>query len=170
MRDLTETKHLISDSSDLCDQFQIVEAAFVTSKHGSNQIMKTVGLLLLAGVFAASCATTSTDGSDSGNNPFTHGNVQLNLEAGVTTQANVLEVFGAPNIATIDSKGLEMWTYQKNATVSSSASSSNYWTVVLVGGESSRSQATQSSRSMTMILKFDDSKTLVEFRSRTSSF
>lgn len=65
--------------------------------------------------FVSGCATTHSQKitNDKQNNPFTHGNVQLTLKKGVTTQADILENFGSPNIATIDSEGLEVWTYQK---------------------------------------------------------
>jgi hypothetical protein len=46
--------------------------------------------------------------SDSTPSPFTHGNVQLNLKKNETTQAEVLEKFGPPNIATIDASGNEI--------------------------------------------------------------
>jgi len=104
------------------------------------------------------------------NSPFTHGNVQLTLKNGVTTQAEVLEKFGAPNVATIDSEGNEVWTYQKNATVSKANVNSAYGTVILFGGSSTSSGFEQSSRTMTMILKFDASKKIIDFRSMTTSF
>jgi hypothetical protein len=52
---------------------------------------------------------------------LTHGNVQMSLRVGVTTQAEVLDTFGAPNITTIDGAGREVWTYQRNATVAPSS-------------------------------------------------
>ncbi len=104
------------------------------------------------------------------NNPFTHGNVQLTLKKGVTSQAEVLEKFGAPNVATVDSEGNEVWTYQKNATVATSRDSTAYGTVILVGGRTSTSGFEQSSRTMTLILKFDATKKVIDFRSMTTSF
>lgn len=104
------------------------------------------------------------------NSPFTHGNVQLTLKKGVTTQAEVLETFGAPNVATVDSDGNEVWTYQKNATVSKTNENSAYGTVILFGGRSSSSGFEQSSRTMTLILKFDASKKVIDFKSMTTSF
>src|SRR4030066_616220 len=71
--------------------------------------------------------------------PLTHGNVQLSLKNGVTTQNEVLEKFGPPNIMTTDGDGNEVWTYQKQATVSKSASSNSYGTVILFGGSSGSS-------------------------------
>lgn len=104
------------------------------------------------------------------NSPFTHGNVQLTLKKGVTTQAEVLETFGAPNVATVDADGNEIWTYQKNATVSKTNENSAYGTVILFGGRSSSSGFEQSSRTMTLILKFDASKKVIDFKSMTTSF
>lgn len=129
-------------------------------------------LVLVAAFTLAGCASNpaSTTENTAPNSPFTHGNVQLTLKNGVTTQADVLEKFGAPNIATVDSSGNEVWTYQKNATVSKSNESSAYGTVVLFGGSSSSSGFEQSSRTMTMILKFDESKKVIDFKSMTTSF
>jgi hypothetical protein len=104
------------------------------------------------------------------NSPFTHGNVQLTLKKGVTSQADVLETFGAPNVATIDSEGNEVWTYQKNATVSTSRDSTAYGTVILAGGRTSTSGFEQSSRTMTLILKFDSTKKVIDFKSMATSF
>ena len=125
-------------------------------------------VILLVALVVASCAAHQpvTDR----NNQLTHGNVQMNLEVGVTTQAQVLEVFGAPNITTIDSSGQEVWTYQRHATVAQATGSSNYWTVVLVGGASGSSGFERSSRTITLIIKFDESNTVVEFNSRASNF
>jgi outer membrane protein assembly factor BamE (lipoprotein component of BamABCDE complex) len=135
-------------------------------------MMLRTTLVLVAAFTLAGCASNpaSTTENTALNSPFTHGNVQLTLKNGVTTQADVLEKFGAPNIATVDSSGNEVWTYQKNATVSKSNESSAYGTVVLFGGSSSSSGFEQSSRTMTMILKFDESKKVIDFKSMTTSF
>ena len=128
-------------------------------------------LILVVAISLAGCVTNPPAAeSPAPNSPFTHGNVQLTLKKGVTTQAEVLERFGAPNVATVDSAGNEVWTYQKNATVSKSSENSTYGTVVLFGGSSSSSGFEQSSRTMTLILKFDDSKRVIEFKSMTTSF
>ena len=127
-------------------------------------------VLLLASTLAGCASSPSSMESTAPNSPFTHGNVQLTLKKGVTTQAEVLETFGAPNVATIDSEGNEVWTYQKNATVSKANVNSAYGTVILFGGSSSSSGFEQSSRTMTMILKFDASKKVIDFKSMTTSF
>ena len=104
------------------------------------------------------------------NSELTHGNVQLNLKVGETTQVEVLEVFGAPNITTIDSQGREVWSYQRAASAQQSASSEQYWTIILAGGSESASGFESSSRMLTLIIKFDGDKVVSDFRSRASNF
>lgn len=104
------------------------------------------------------------------NSELTHGNVQMNLKVGESTQTDVLEVFGAPNITSIDSTGQEVWTYQRHATVTQSSSRSGYWTIVLAGGGRSSSGYEQTSRTMTLMIKFDENKVVSDFKSRASNF
>ena len=119
-------------------------------------------IFFLIATLLAGCATSS----NRGNSPLTHGNVQLNLKTGVTTQSDVLEKFGSPNITTIDGQGREVWTYQRHATVSKS--SSGYATIILAGGSASGFE--QSSRTMTLIIKFGPDKVVSDFNSMYSSF
>ena len=108
--------------------------------------------------------------NDAKNSPYTHGNVQLTLKKGITTQTDVLEKFGSPNIATTDASGQEVWTYEKHATVTSGSGSGVYGTVVLLGAAGNSSHYEQSSRTMTLIIKFDSDKKVSNFKSMTTSF
>jgi hypothetical protein len=96
--------------------------------------------------------------------------VQLNLHVGETTQTQVLEAFGAPNITSIDGSNQEVWTYQRQATVAESSSVNNYWTIVLFGGSAKASGFEQTQRTMTLIIKFGPDKVVSDFRSRSSEF
>ena len=125
--------------------------------------------LLAASAAISSCATAPTP-VDQRNSALTQGSVQLNLQVGTTTKANVLDTFGAPNITTRDGAGQEVWSYQRMATVSQSSSSSSYWTILLAGGSKSADGFAQTSRSMTLIIKFDAKDVVSDFRSRTSDF
>lgn len=133
-------------------------------------MMRIIFVIALAATLAGCAANQSGVGTVPSNNPFTHGNVQLTLKKGVTSQAEVLETFGAPNVATVDSAGNEVWTYQKNATVSTSTDNTSYGTVILAGGRTSTSGFEQSSRTMTLVIKFDASKKIIDFKSMTTSF
>lgn len=116
------------------------------------------------------------------NSDLTHGNVQLHLKVDETTQLEVLEAFGAPNITTLDAEGKEVWVYRRHARITSSKSSSGGFTIGLLAGGSnvggaagfgkskSKTSAEQSYRSMTLIIKFGPSNVVRDFRSRSSSF
>ena len=126
--------------------------------------------ILAACAVLTGCATTQPDSVDQRNSMLTQGNVQLNLKVGQTTKAEVLEKFGSPNITTRDGSGQEVWSYQRMATVSQSSSSSDYWTIFLTGQSRSADGFSQSSRTMTLIIKFNDQDVVSDFRSRTSDF
>lgn len=123
-----------------------------------------------AALLVSACAPTPTKPVTTRNSELTHGNVQMNLKVGETMQTEVLEVFGAPNITSIDGSGQEVWTYQRAATVSQSTGSSSYWTILLAGGSRQASGFEQTQRTMTLIIKFNDKKVVSDFRSRSSEF
>jgi hypothetical protein len=123
-----------------------------------------------AALILVACAPVPTKPVETRNSEMTHGNVQMNLKVGETSQTRVLEVFGAPNITSIDGSGQEVWTYQRAATVTQSTSSSGYWTVLLAGQSQQASGLEQTQRTMTLIIKFNDQKIVSDFRSRSSEF
>lgn len=127
-------------------------------------------VVCLIAVLSAGCASAPPQPVDQRSNALTQGNVQLNLRVGVTNKAQVLEVFGAPNITTRDASGAEVWSYQRHATVAQSNSSSGYWTILLAGGGSTAEGFSQTSRTVTLIIKFDSRDVVSDFRSRTSEF
>jgi len=115
-------------------------------------------------------------------NTLTHGMAQMTLRVGTTSQYEVLETFGGPNVTTLDGDGREVWIYDRFATVTASKDSgfSIGMLVGAVGGGvggagglgfgSSKSKASTSSRSMILILKFGPDKRLIDFKSRSSSY
>lgn len=128
---------------------------------------------IAAALAISGCVQTIPQQQDESKNQLTTGQVTLTLRKNQTTQAEVLEKFGAPNLVTTNADGEEVWTYQRHATVSSSSSTSAFATIVLAGVSSKTSGFEQSSRTMTLIIKFKDLggiKTVVDFSSRASSF
>lgn len=128
------------------------------------------------------CSTPNLPkGEDPEKSKLTSGQVSLTLRKNQTTQAEVAEVFGAPNLVTNNSDGEEVWIYQKHATIQNASSASvaggfgGIATIFLggIGGTASTSTNEQSSRTMTLIIKFKDvqgAKRVVDFSSRYSSF
>jgi hypothetical protein len=127
-------------------------------------------IILAITLLTGACTTTAPGPVDQRNSALTQGNVQMNLAVGKTNKTEVLEKFGAPNITTRDGSGLEVWSYQRYATVSQSTSSQNYWTIFLAGQASTADGFSQTTRTMTLIIKFDAKDIVSDFRSRTSDF
>jgi hypothetical protein len=143
--------------------------------------MKRVAYIVAVAALVAPAYAREKQESDAANT-LTHGMVQMTLNVGQTTQAEILENFGGPNITSIDGSGQEMWVYDRHATVTSD-SSSGFSIGMLIGAAGGavgggaglgfgkkKSKSSQSSRSMTLIIKFDKNKIVSDFKSRSSSF
>lgn len=114
-------------------------------------------------------------------NMLTQGMVQMTLRVGTTTQAEIIETFGAPNITTMDASGNQMWVFDRHATVTTD-SSGGFSIGLLAGGGSDvgvggglgfgkrKSKSTTSTRTMTLVIKFDGRGVVSDFKSRSSSF
>lgn len=134
----------------------------------------------IVAAFLLSVASVASASEQS--NTLTHGMAQMYLRVGTTTQMEILETFGGPNVATLDGDGREVWVYDRFATVSASKDS-GFSVGMLVGAAGSdvgggaglgfgksKSKSSTSTRSMTLIIKFGPDKRVVDFKSRTSSF
>ncbi|MCH7630127.1 MAG: hypothetical protein IH997_15685 [Proteobacteria bacterium] len=140
--------------------------------------------IMLVPILLASTSETAKSRDNDGDtaNTLTHGMAQMTLHVGTTTQDDVLQTFGAPNITTLDAAGQEVWVYDRQATVTSSGSSGFSIGMLLgaagsgVGGAgglgfgSSKSRSSQTQRTMTLIIKFSADKKVSDFKSRSSSF
>jgi hypothetical protein len=88
----------------------------------------------------------------------------------MTSKAEVLDKFGSPNITTRDGAGKEVWTYQRQAQVAQSSAASGGWSILLIGQSTNTAGFESSSRMITLIIKFDASDVVSDFRSRASNF
>jgi len=131
--------------------------------------MKPIVLIVLSCSLLIGCAATPQPVTERNSN-LTQGNVQMNLVVGQTTKAEVLEVFGAPNVTTRNGAGEEVWSYQRQAQVSQSSNTSSGWSILLAGSNSSASGFETSSRMITLIINFNENDVVSNFRSRASNF
>lgn len=139
-----------------------------------------IRLLLAVSALAVSAPGISKEVESA--NTLTHGMAQMTLHVGTTTQYEVLETFGGPNVTTLDGDGREVWIYDRFATVSTTKDSGFAIGMLIGAGGGSlgggaglgfsnkKSKASTSSRSMILILKFGPDKKLADFKSRSSSF
>jgi len=141
-------------------------------------ILPTTLLLTLANLTGACTASKHLDDvrNDEGTK-LTVGTVQKEIKMGMSA-AQVAEVLGSPNIVTTDENRQETWIYDKISTEVAYSKSSGTIVGLIFGGSggglgaaSGSAGATASSqRTLTVIIKFDDSKQVRDFSYRQSSF
>lgn len=109
------------------------------------------------------------------------GKVQREIHVGMSG-AQVTEVLGAPNIVSTDENRREVWIYDKIATEVSYSKSEGGITSLLFGAGGSlgggllgntgqaAGAASQSQRTLTVVIKFDENKLVRDFSYHQSSF
>jgi len=91
---------------------------------------------------------------------LTAGTVKKEIIKGVTTQAKVMQLFGSPNLMTMDSDGNEVWNYNKmsyTTTTGHDGGSLIFW-----GG--SRSMRSSTTQSFDLIIVFDSNDVVRDYR------
>lgn len=125
---------------------------------------KALITLFLAYLLLPSCTPNET--GQIGKSNLTAGMVKKTIIKGVTTQNEILKVFGAPNIITKNKSGNEVWTYDTISVVKSGEE--GYWNVVVGGVSGGRSSA--STRTFTLMIEFDNNEVVKECNYRASAF
>lgn len=144
--------------------------------------MRIFGSVVAASLLVSGVVNAREKDAPRDPNTLTHGMVQMTVRLHETSQMEVLNAFGAPNITTIDASGQEVWVYDRHATVTSDSSGGfSIGLGIGAGGEGvgglgglgfgkRKSRSETSQRTMTLIIKFDQNKIVSDFRSRSSSF
>lgn len=118
--------------------------------------------------------------------PLSYGAITATVKKGITTQADLIGLFGGPNITTLDSDGSETWVYERTASETSTSSQADvavqarnldvFFGLGFVGKgtvaaqSSGRATVTRSIKSLTVIIKFNQDKTVKDFSARASYF
>lgn len=133
-------------------------------------IAATIGLLLITG-----CANPAS------RNPLNQARVSIALKKGATTQDEVLQRLGTPNIITTDSEDRETWTYQQHSVSGSSSAvgiegaglasaAGAFFNPATASGSFGAAFYRQSSKMVTLTIKFNRKGVVDEYRSIYSSF
>lgn len=118
-------------------------------------IKSTSTLLIIFFILIASCAPyPEVEPAQKSN--LTTGVVKQEIVKGVTTQAEILEIFGSPNLVTKNRADNEVWNYNKMAVTSVTGSASDIWL-------GSRALSTITTSSFDLILIFDDNDTVIDY-------
>ena len=102
---------------------------------------------------------------------MTVGTVQREIYKGMTS-SQVAETLGSPNIVSTDENGQEVWVYDKIATEASySNSGGSGLGLILFGAYSTNSGASATTqRTLTVIIKFNESHKVRDFAYHASKF
>ena len=107
------------------------------------------------------------------NTKLTFGTVQQVVKKGAN-QTEIMRSLGAPNIVSKDKDGLETWTYDRISRESESMSRSlglfGSIGAFLLGGSGSSSSSSIASKSLTVIITFDNDKSVLDFSYQSLEF
>ena len=117
---------------------------------------------------------------------LSYGGVTSQVQKDRTTQLELVQMFGGPNISTTDAEGTEVWIYERAVTETERRNHSEgyrvaanlglFFSPALLGGggsmdkSGSTSSTSTSFRSLTVIVKFNPNKTVKEYSVRASQF
>ena len=125
--------------------------------------MNKIMIVSLSSIMLFSCAANKPDDS----NNLTLGTVQSKISKG-QSQSSVMDVLGSPNIITKDSQGREVWTYDRISSENDASSSFGFYILNPIswftgGGTMSKSSSKASSKSLTVLITFDDNKNVLDY-------
>ena len=137
----------------------------------------------LAKVFLLLCISAIFCTYSLANQPYqksnlTFGMIKKNIIKGQTTQAEILNLFGAPNIMTKNKSGEEVWTYDKIAVSKSDKAgglgvglgNASGGTVVGAMAGAGGSSSSTSSRSMTLIITYGEKDVVKDYAVMAQEF
>lgn len=145
---------------------------------------KKIVAIILMSVALVGCKTVRehrADVQDNSADKVTVGKVQAQIETGMSG-AEVAAILGSPNIVTTDENRHEVWIYDKFATDTAYSTSSGGISVLFLGwgnsaaglggakNKNNTGATSKSQRTLTIIIKYDENKTVKDFAYHSSSF
>ena len=119
-------------------------------------------VLSFLGFFLLSCKTTEPPQKTN----FTPGVAKSLLVRGKTTQAEIIKVWGSPNIVTQNAEGQTVWTYSKQSYDAKSSGSMGHF--FIMGGSNAVSKT--ATASFDVIITFDKQDIVQDFSITSSQF
>ena len=125
--------------------------------------------LLIAGCQTATQHATDVQGAQTSGDRLSVGKVQREIRVGMSN-AEVVAALGSPNMVTTDDKRRETWVYDRISTDRVHSSSSGGVGILVLGVSGSAGASNTSQRTLTILVKFDESSQVRDFAYRSSSF
>lgn len=127
-------------------------------------------ILIFISIFIVSCATGVAHKQPVQKSNLTFATVKTHLIKGKTSQAEVIQLLGNPNIVTKGKNGVEIWSYSKQSFESGSSSSSAMGGFILFGASQNTAFSQSASSTFDLVLKFNDKDILLNYSVRSSKF
>lgn len=121
-------------------------------------------LFLFVVLLISGCATSGV--KEMSNTNLTAGKVKIEIKKGETTQAEILQIFGSPNIITKNRNNDEVWNYNRMSYESAYGSDSGG--LIFWGGSRAVSSAT--TKSFDLIIIFDENDVVKDYSIISASF
>ncbi|MGL5658168.1 MAG: hypothetical protein ACRDDK_03715 [Cetobacterium sp.] len=115
-----------------------------------------------------SCSSPQTYDTQKSN--LSVGTIKKGIIEDKTTQTEVLELFGSPNLITTGSDGSEVWSYNKSSYDGAASSKNSGLWVLLASSSSSSVVSTTSTSSLDLIIKFNKNQTVKEYKVISSKY
>lgn len=131
--------------------------------------MKKIFTLFLLATLFINCSNNNMIVPEQKSN-LTVGIIKKEIIKGKTTQSEIMELFGAPNIITTNSKGNEVWNYSKSSYQSGATNKSSGWSLILVGGSKNSVLSNSSTASLDLIIIFNSKEIVEDYKVISSSF
>jgi outer membrane protein assembly factor BamE (lipoprotein component of BamABCDE complex) len=138
----------------------------------NHNTMRTLLVSIAIAVSLTACKSVNDNRSDlrsSQEREITAGIVKREVRMGMP-MADVAEALGSPNITSRDENGLETWIYDKIATEASYSESQNSLFLILGGFSNQSGAASTTQKTLTVVIKFDQSDKVVKYSYHTSKF
>lgn len=125
-------------------------------------------LLYLMIVLFVSCSSPQTYDTQKSN--LNIGTVKKGIVENKTTQTEILEMFGSPNLITTSSEGDEVWSYNKSSYDGNASSKSSGFWLLLASSSTSSVVSSSSTSSLDLIIKFNKNETVKEYKVISSKY
>ena len=118
---------------------------------------------------SANWHTDTVQNTMNATNQLSVGKVQREIKVGMSS-ADVVQILGSPNIVSTDDERREVWVYDKIATDTAYSASGIAGSIIVLGGAANAGARSTNQRTLTIIIKFDNSNKVRDFSYHQSSF
>ena len=138
-----------------------------------NRLFNLFVILICCCFFGCAQSYTNTNAQNNvinnSESKITYGMAKKNVVVGKTSQEDVIKLFGSPDNMVLK-KNKEIWIYDRFRVETSNKSSSGYGTVILLGGNSNNSYSSTYTKTITLIIDFDEDGIVEDFNMRVGGY